>query len=272
MSDTIRGIGIGYHGHLNWCIAAEEPGAGCWDEGYEKVPTLEDVCSAIEEDPGAYGYVVIEPVMLDLSDKHVDLLRRLRDLCSEHDIVLIFDEVITGFRTPNYCMANYLGIQPDLMCLGKACANGAPLAIVGGKREIMDTPDWFVSSTFAGESHAIDEALYVLDVVDEDRLQQLWERGAWFQKEFNGITPNIQLVGIPTKNVFVGEDTYVAIFWQEMVKRGHIFNKAHHIMFAHTVEILGDALHHAREVVAMIESGAAGLEADLPQPVFQRHG
>lgn len=264
--------GTGYHGHHSVFISAEKPGAGCFYEYYNKFDELSQILSEIKKGsqipPCA---IIVEPVQLDASHGHKMLLKDLRDLCTKHGIVLIFDEVITGFRTPGYCMANYFGIQPDIICMGKALGNGYPMAVVGGRREIMDTPGWFVSSTFAGEMTAIKQALNVIDFLTPERLQELWERGAKFQRRFNAISPKIQLKGIPTKAVFVGDDLFKNLFWQEMCKRGVLMFKAWHITFAHTQPVMDFVLMNCEDVIKEIESGNVQLEGKPATEVFKRH-
>jgi glutamate-1-semialdehyde 2,1-aminomutase len=68
-----------------------------------------------------------------------DYLRLVRDLTDRHGAVLIFDEVLSGFRTGAECAQGYYGVTPDLCTLAKAIANGVPLAVVAGRAEIMNT-------------------------------------------------------------------------------------------------------------------------------------
>ena len=270
-------IGCGYHGWGNTFINAETPGAGTYMSFYVKQDSIADVLSYVmgwircrEPEHGLAG-VIVEPVMLDIAVKST--LATLRDVCTKHGIVLIFDEVITGFRTPEYCIANHFDIQPDIMCMGKALGNGHPLAVVGGKAEIMDTPDYFVSSTFAGEELSLRVAEYVLNRLSGDlSLQELWNRGARFQQEFNTINPEVQLRGIPTRAVWDGDETVVAVYCQEMAKKGYLLHpKVWFLMFAHTPEILAEMLRVSCATFNHIEKHNVQLEGELPKPVFKRN-
>jgi acetylornithine/succinyldiaminopimelate/putrescine aminotransferase len=269
-------LGLGYHGWGNIFISEENPGAGCEPELYRKFDTIDEIIDAIDNNHSMHeiGAVIIEPVQLDINVRE-DLIK-LRNKCSEKGIVLIFDEVITGFRTPKYCIAQYLDVRPDIICLGKAMANGYPLSVVGGQAKFMDAKGWFVSSTFASELSAIKEASTTIDFLTEERLEELWKAGAWFQKEFNKLTKKLQLVGIPTKAVFRGEELFKNIFWQEMCKKGYLMGKAWHIMFAHLSGIEGctpldKALETCTEVIKRIETQPIGLEGKMAQEVFKRY-
>jgi hypothetical protein len=269
MSDKINGIGCSYDGWHNWCISAVTPGTGCYEEGFTKVESLDKLIKEIETKKTYYGYCVLEPVMLDINVK--DELLKLRKLCTKYDIVLIFDEVVSGFRTPKYCMAQYLGIEPDIICLGKAIANGYPLAVVGGKAKYMDTPDYFISSTFAGELSSIYKGIETVKALTPKVLNDLWKKGSWFQEEFNKITPKLQLIGIPTKMVYEGEELFKNLFWQEMCLKQWLTGKALHIFVYHTKETLKKFIIDSKECIQRIESGKVKLKGELSKPVFRRY-
>jgi glutamate-1-semialdehyde 2,1-aminomutase len=84
--------------------------------------------------------VIVEPVAGNMNLVMPDLawLRRLRELCTAHDTVLIFDEVMTGFRVGPGCAQGLFGIAPDLTTLGKVIGGGMPVGAFGGRREIME--------------------------------------------------------------------------------------------------------------------------------------
>ena len=271
-------IGMGYHGFGNMFIAEETPGAGCVPELYKKFDSIEEIIYFMDNNRTMYevGGVIVEPVQLDIDVK--DKLTALRKACDKHKAVLIFDEVITGFRTPKYCMAQYLGVTPDIICLGKAMANGHPISVVGGKKEIMDAPNYFISSTFAGELSSIEWALETIDFMTENKIQLLWNDGKTFQEEFNKLSPKIQMVGIPTKAVFRGDELFKNLFWQEMCKRGFLLGKAWHIMWEHTqrkspndISPIIQLFLCCKEVIQEIESGNVKLEGQTAQEVFKRY-
>ena len=80
--------------------------------------------------------------------------------------MLIFDEVITGFRFQNWSVSKAIGVNPDIICLGKAMGNGLPIACVAGKTEIMNCGEYFVSSTFAGETISLAAALKTMKLLE----------------------------------------------------------------------------------------------------------
>jgi len=89
---------------------------------------------------GEIAAVIVEPLAgnMGLVEPAPGFLKTLRDLCSRSGSLLIFDEVITGFRTGLSAYATFLGIAPDLICLGKIIGGGLPIGAVGGSRKIME--------------------------------------------------------------------------------------------------------------------------------------
>ena len=105
----------------------------------------------------------------------------LREICDRHGIVLIFDEIQTGFgRTGTFFAAEHYGIEPDLVTVAKSLAGGMPLAAVAGKAEIMDAPlPGGLGGTFAGNPVACAAALATFEIMDEaffERARAIGER------------------------------------------------------------------------------------------------
>jgi 4-aminobutyrate aminotransferase/(S)-3-amino-2-methylpropionate transaminase len=101
-----------------------------------------------------------------------EFLAGVRKICDDNGIVLVVDEVQTGFgRTGKFWGIEHYGVEPDLMCLAKSVAAGLPLSGVLGRAEIMDAPgDSAVGGTYVGNPLAQAAALAVLEVFDEDSL------------------------------------------------------------------------------------------------------
>ncbi len=95
-------------------------------------------------------------------------LRGLREICDEHGILLVADEVQTGFgRTGTFFAIEQSGIEPDLVCVAKSIAAGLPLSGVLGRAAIMDAPgDSAIGGTYVGNPVACAAALAVLDEID----------------------------------------------------------------------------------------------------------
>jgi 4-aminobutyrate aminotransferase len=131
-------------------------------------------------EPSRVAAIVFEPVQGEggFNVIQTEAVRWLRQLCDEHGIVLIADEIQSGFgRTGTlFAMEQFLaqtGVVPDLMTIAKSLANGVPLSAVTGKAEIMDAPaPGGLGGTYAGNPLAIAAAHAVIDVMREERLPE----------------------------------------------------------------------------------------------------
>ena len=158
-----RVVGCGYFGWLDWSSDAGGVPAAVQAD-YRPVP-FDDIAAmeAAVADAGAdLAAIVIEPVIERLPS--AGWIHRARALCDESGAILIFDEVKTAFRLRTGGYQDLAGVAPDLCTIGKAMANGFPLAAVVGREEIMDAArSTWISSTLASETTALAAAAAVLD-------------------------------------------------------------------------------------------------------------
>ncbi len=124
--------------------------------------------------PSDVAAIIVEPVQGE-GGFYVapdEFLVALRTICDQHGIVLVADEIQSGFgRTGRFFASEYAGIEPDLLTTAKGIAGGYPLAAVVGKAHIMDAPlPGGLGGTYAGSPVGCAAALAVLEVMDEDRL------------------------------------------------------------------------------------------------------
>lgn len=214
--------------------------------------------------------VIIEPIVTDLSDDRISLLRQIRERCNQTGTLLIFDEVITGFRTPRFTMSSKLGIEPDLICLGKAIANGMPLSVIGGKGRVMDECDYFISSTFAGDLPSIMSAFSCITQLQSQKfdLQYLWDRGERFLDGFNKLYPDkIRIQGYPTRGTFEGDPLTRALFWQEACLAGIIMGPSFFLNFSH-LQLLDQLLNTFQDILLRIKNGQVTLLGEMPQTPY----
>jgi 4-aminobutyrate aminotransferase/(S)-3-amino-2-methylpropionate transaminase len=143
-----------------------------WGAGDASAEALAALRTAFKTsvDPRQVACVVIEPVQGEggFIPAPASYLRGLRELCDEHGIVLIADEVQTGFgRTGSFFAIEQSGVEPDLICVAKSIAAGLPLSGVLGRASIMDSPgDSAIGGTYVGNPVACQAGLAVLDEID----------------------------------------------------------------------------------------------------------
>jgi len=133
-----------------------------------------DTLFKCDVEPTRVAAIFIEPVQGEggFNIAPPELLQKLRALCDQHGILLVVDEIQTGFaRTGKMFAIEHSGVVPDLMTMAKSLAGGFPLSALTGKAEIMDAPvAGGLGGTYAGNPLATTAALAVLDVIEEEKL------------------------------------------------------------------------------------------------------
>jgi 4-aminobutyrate aminotransferase/(S)-3-amino-2-methylpropionate transaminase len=134
--------------------------------------------------------IIVEPVQGEggFYQAPAEFLQALRNLCDKHGILLIADEIQTGFgRTGKMFNMEYSGVEPDLITMAKGIAGGFPLAAVVGKSEVMDSPlPGGLGGTYGGSPVACAAGLAVLDVIEEqDLIKRSNEIGGIFNYQLN---------------------------------------------------------------------------------------
>jgi acetylornithine/succinyldiaminopimelate/putrescine aminotransferase len=213
--------------------------------------------------------IIIEPIITDYSQARLNWLQEVIRKAHVNGALVIFDEVITGFRWPKLSFSKESGVHPDIICLGKACASGLPLAIVGLAEGIGDNAEWFVSSTYAGELLSLAAFKRTCEMLTSDKfpLERLWADGQIFLDEFNSIWPMVQIEGYPTRGVFKGDLKAKALFWQEACKAGILFGPSWFYGFQH-IGMREQVIGTCRDILTRIQTGSVSLEGELPSSPF----
>jgi len=157
--------------------------------------------------PSDVAAIIIEPIQGEggFYPASTSFLKSIRKLCDEHGIVMIADEIQTGYaRTGKmFCMQHH-DVEPDLITMAKGIAGGYPIAAVVGKSEIMDAPlPGGLGGTYAGSPVACAAALVVIEIIENDNLteravqigEQFGKSLQAMQKEFSGIIGDIRING-----------------------------------------------------------------------------
>ncbi len=138
--------------------------------------------------------VIIEPIAgnMGVIPSDPEFLQRLRELCSEHGVLLIFDEVMTGFRVAFGGAAELYGITPDLVTYGKIIGGGLPVGAYGGRREVMEVVSpvgpVYQAGTLSGNPLAVRAGLATLRTLQEHPpYEQLERQGAALQQGLQSI-------------------------------------------------------------------------------------
>jgi glutamate-1-semialdehyde 2,1-aminomutase len=176
-------FGGNHHGfHDNTLITRGGLAAAHEQMVHARYNSLEDVEAAFEQERGRIAAVILEPVVHNAPGGTIlpqpGFLEGLRAICDRERAILIFDEVITGFR---HGLGGYQGIcavMPDLTTMGKAVANGFPLAAIGGKRELMEQfnthpeGDVWYGGTYNGSSPSVAAALATIAIMEREPVHE----------------------------------------------------------------------------------------------------
>jgi glutamate-1-semialdehyde aminotransferase len=282
----------GYHGWHDWHIGATTRSKGVpaavraltASFPYGDLDALEGLLR--ERRPAA---VVLEPV--GIVEPPEGYLRDLVTLVHEHGALVVFDEIITGFRLRLGGAQEYFGVQPDLAAFGKAVANGLPLSVVAGRRDLMrEFEEIFFSITHGGEALSLAAALAALRVLErDDVIPTLWHRGESLVSglrsliERHALDGQVVCLGYAPRTAVLfrdadGHDSLAlkSLFQQECIKRGVLFTGSQFISAAHTdddvkrtLEVYDEALGELADAVVHGDAPAR-LEGRPVQPVFRQ--
>lgn len=167
---------------------------------YNDISSVEKL---IESNKGEIACVIIEPVAANMGvvPPKKEFLQELRKLTEDNGILLIFDEVITGFRLALGGAQEYYGVKPDLTSLGKIAGGGMPLAVYGGRRDIMENVapvgKVYQAGTLSGNPIAVTAGIETLKILRENKniYTELEKKSEILEKAFKGSGFNVNRVG-----------------------------------------------------------------------------
>ena len=262
----------GYHGWHEWHAITTPRSKGIPKDfarliapfDYNDLGSLE---RALDEHHGRVAAVIMEPVLLDAPAK--GFLEGVKAAAHRHGALLIFDEIVSGFRWAVGGAQEYFGVVPDLATFGKGMANGLPLSAVVGRAELMrEFEDIFVSSTFGGDTLALAACLATLDeYASRPVIDHLWRMGRRFQDGFTAAAARLgvpaRCIGYPVHPKIVidhrspeTQRLLMSLFLQETGRRGVIFHFAgFNISYSHAEADVDQSLQACEEALSVV--GAA---------------
>jgi len=268
-------ICFGYHGSADWYIGTTDRSYGVPKSSRvlttpTKYNDIEYLKKIFEDHPNQISCLIMEPTIGEFPK--FGYLDEVKNIVHHYGALLIFDEMLTGFRFHIGGAQALFGTTPDLAAFGKGVSNGMPIGILVGKQKYMKYFDKvFFSSTYGGEALSLAAGIAGLQYYkDNDVIKRLWKSGRiifdnFFQlikeKDMNNF---ISIVGYPVRQQIIiknqnGEIDFklISLFQQEMFKRGILcfaglgFSSTHSdeelmytvYAFAETLEILKKAIN-----------------------------
>ena len=251
----------GYHGWVNTMARGGVPEAT--RKTYMALPwgDIGPYAAAFEAAPDEIAAVSVACAYAEVEQGR-SFLKALRKLTEQRGAVLIFDEIVTGFRLRRAGAQEYFGVIPDLAVFAKGLSNGVPLSCFVGQAAVMETvKDCVVSSTFGGDTLGLAAARAVLDVYErEDVIGTLWKRGEQLHEGFNACSERLSLpvsfVGAPPVGQLVFDHPEAGRlflrFNEEVLKRGIIVYSVCYTNFSHTEADIDQAVRAMGEALEVI--------------------
>ena len=283
----------GYHGWQDWYIGATSRHKGIPDAVRALTHTVPyNDLAAIDRllctHRGEFAAMILEP--MNATEPAPGYLQALKDLLHSHGALLVFDEVITGFRYALGGAQALFGVTPDLASFGKAMGNGMPISAIVGRADVMrEMEDVFFSGTFGGEALSLAAAIATIDKMErEPVIEKLWSLGTTLaegaaqliaQHDLNDL---ISLVGLAPWKILAVKDHPTArkeaiktLFMREMSRSGVLFLASHNVCYAHDDDDVATVLSGWNRALSTVaaELATGRLEERLPcppvMPVFQ---
>ncbi len=247
----------GYHGFADWYISTTDRNSGIPTAVKDLTKTfnyndIEGLREMFEKYKDQVAAVIMEPVIAEKPKN--DFLQKVKELTHENNALLIFDEMISGFRFAMGGVGEYLDVTPDLACFGKGITNGMPLGVLVGKREYMKEFDKvFLSSTYAPEALTLAAANASIDFYKKNNvIEKIWEKGIYLESNLNevikkhSVEKNVSLAGYPVRlmvnthgNDGVQDPNLATLYQQEMFRHGILcFSGVMMLSYSHSKEDL----------------------------------
>jgi len=280
----------GYHGWHDWYVSTIARNAGipqCVKDltctfSYNDIDSL---TRSIDDDVAA---VILEPVVFEQPKD--SFLQKVADVCHARGILLIFDEMWTGFRMALGGAQEYFGISADMATFSKAMANGMPISVLTGKREIMKVleDEVFFFSTFGGEALSLAAVKATIgEMKDKDVLSAISVKGEILREGYNVIAMKLGLdytraVGYNFRSMVTFDEktgnplALKSFVQQELIKRGILWSGIHNVCYSHSMADIEYTLSAYREVLSELKEAVRDntvlkqLRGIPVQPTFRK--
>lgn len=270
-------VTCGYHGWQDWFIGSMDSRSLGVPQAYADLihPTPYNDLGALEDllSSQAVAAVVIEPMTFIWPEP--GYLAGVKELAHRYGALLIFDEMVTGFRFAPGGAQEYFDVTPDLATFGKGIANGYPLSAVAGRAELIDVLETaFISGTFGGELLSLTAAKVVLErIKGSDVVARVAQTGKELAQR---VDSEIEAAGLGDVLSLQGHDAWKFLIWnpeaqevdalkylfmQEMSRNGVLMIATHNVTAAHDAADLDHVVAAYRATFAVLNEAIRGNDA-----------
>ncbi len=282
----------GYHGWHDWYISVTDRNKGIPDAVRDLSFTFNynDIASLIAAIDNDTACVILEPFVFEAPKDN--FLREIKEVCSSHGVLLIFDEMWSGFRIALGGAQEFFDIKADIAVFSKAVANGMPLSVIAGRRDLMSLfeKEVFFYTTFGGEALSLAAAKATINELrDKNVPAYLNEKGERLKDGYNKLAAQFGMTytkcsGYNCRTIVsfgssAGSPLEIkSLMQQELIKRGILWSGFHNMSFSHTDDDVDYTLKAYADVLPVIkkavsESNVYGyLKGSAVEPVFRKTG
>jgi len=266
-------IAEGYHGFHDWFVASTQR-----TKGIQKILTdqvlkcpyndIECIENTINSHKDEIAALMMEPLIR--YEPKQGFLERIRELTEENGIILVFDEMKTGFRLDVGGGQQYFNVTPDLAIFGKGVSNGFPLSVLAGKKFLMnqfEDENCFMSGSYATEKASLCASLKALEILERgNAINHIWQTGTLLKKGIENLISKynlnntIKIIGLAPMSHFIisnhecaNANEIKSFLQQECIKRGYLFVGYHHTSLAHRTEDIKMTLEIYDEVFLLLK-------------------
>lgn len=283
----------GYHGWQDWYIGSTSRNLGVPQAVRKLTHTFmyNDINSLhclFQEWPGQIAAVIMEP--MNICEPADGFLEEVKELTNKNGSILIFDEVVTGFRFANGGAQEFFGVTPDITTLGKGLANGYPISAVVGRADIMSLmEEIFFSFTFGGEALSLAASMATMCKMQKFPVTQTIRAqglkvidGVKRIIEKHNVSDIFSISGNPSWSFIIIKDTgkysqwkIKTLFLQEILSRGILTIGTHNMSYSHSDGDINRLFEVYDEILPLIRDSVKNqdLEAKLRckplEPLFK---
>lgn len=280
----------GYHGWHDWYISVTDRNAGIPKviEDMSFTINYNDIQSVIDSIDEDVACIILEPFVFQ--EPKNDFLQELRRICDEKGILLVFDEMWTGFRVALGGAQEYFGVRADLALFSKAVANGMPIGILTGRKDIMALldKDVFFFTTFGGEALSLAATKATIEFMKKNNVQGvIAEKGRKLKDGYNKIAAALGMnytscSGFDCRTIMSFDASagnpleMKSLVQQEMIKRGVLWGGFHNVSFSLTDDDIEHVIACYREVLPILKKAVQDgnvkelLRGEPVGPVFRK--
>ncbi|MER3523305.1 MAG: aspartate aminotransferase family protein [Ignavibacteria bacterium] len=280
----------GYHGWHDWYISVTDRNKGIPQAVQDLTFTFNynDIQSVVDSLDSDTAAVILEPMVFEAPREN--FLHKLKEVCEANGTLLIFDEMWTGFRIALGGAQEFFGVKADLATFSKAVANGMPIGILCGRRDVMSLfeKEVFFFTTFGGEALSLAAVKATINEIRSKRVTVYLDTlGSTLRDGYNAIAAELGMSytkcsgfgfrSIVTFDAAAGNPLEMkSLVQQELFKRGILWSGFHTMCYAHTENDVAYTLEAYRDVLPILKQAVeeqnvrAYLRGECVEPVFRK--